>query len=143
HLDSIPAFKAEYFSEYNNVTMKLDVSLRGFDKPSDKSYSPYDDFNKSLNAVYNVSYTGKDAKSLKLTSEKLGINPKKSTIENIRKIENYVKTEIAISPKLPMTLPMAEMLKNERAGSIGAILIYMALFHENDIRFEYGFISDR
>ena len=143
HLDTIPGFKAEYFSEYNNVTMKLDVSLRGFDKPSDKSYSPYDNFALSLNAVFNVACKGKDLKSIQALSLRLGIGPKNSTEENIRKIETYVKNDIVINSNIPMTATISEMIATGRAGSIGALIIYMALFKENDIKFEYGRTSDR
>ena len=143
HLDTIPAFKHEYFSEYNNVTMKLDATLRGFNKASDNSYSPYEDFNTSLNYVYNVTYKGKDAKAIKALSAALGLHPKAKVEDNVRKIEKYVKMEIALNNDIPMTTPMATMLETGRAGSIGAVLIFMALLNENDIRFEYGFISDR
>lgn len=143
HLDSISVFKAEYFSEYNNITMKLDVALRGFNKPSDKSYSPYDDFANLLNMVYNVQYKGKDLKSIQALSERLGLSPRNSTEENIRKIENFIKIDLVINSNIPMGVPMHEMISSGRASSIGAILMYMALFRENDIQFEYGFTSDR
>jgi hypothetical protein len=143
HLDTIPAFKEEYFSEYNNVTMKLDATLKGFNKASDNSYSPYDDFNTSLNYVYNTSYKGKDAKSIKALSMRLGLHPKNKVEDNIRKIENFIKMELALNNNIPFTTPMYETIATQRAGSIGAILLFMALLNENDIEFEYGFISDR
>jgi len=143
HLDSISVFKAEYFSEYNNITMKLDVALRGFNKPSDKSYSPYDDFADLLNLVYNVQYKGKDLKSIQTLSTQLGLSPRNSPEENIRRIENHIKIDLVINSNIPMGTPMSEMISTGRASSIGAMMIYMALFRENDILFEYGFISDR
>ncbi|MBI3134980.1 MAG: DUF3857 domain-containing protein [Bacteroidetes bacterium] len=143
HLDSIPGFKAEYFSEYNNVTMKLDATLRGFDNAADKSYSPYENFETDLNAVYNVMYKGKDLKSIKALSAELGLNPRKKTEENVRIIENYIKMNIAINPDIPMSTPISTVIETERASSVGTILLFMALLTENDIRFEYGFTSDR
>lgn len=142
-LDSIPAFKSEYFAEYNNVTMKLDASLKGFDSANDNSYSPYDDFCKSLNEVYNREYKGKDSKALKALSEKIGVSPSNSVEQNVRLIENYVKMEIAMSSALPIDLPIHEIIETERSSTIGGIILFMALLQENGIEYEYGFISDR
>lgn len=143
HMDTIPAFKAEYFSEYNNVTMKLDMTLRGFNSPSDDSYSPFTNFESDLNAVYNRVHKGKDLKAVKSLSESLGLNPRKKVEENVRTIENYIKQNISINSSVPYSTPLATVIQNEKGGAISTIILYMALFQENDIEFEYGFISDR
>jgi len=143
HLDTIPVFRAEYFSEYRNVTMKLDVSLRGFNKSSDKSYSPYDNFAAQLNGFYNRQYSGKDMKSIQALSKRLGVSSKNSTEENVRLIENYIKIELIINSSVPLYTPISEQIESGRAGTAGALLIYMALFGENDILFEFGYTSDR
>ncbi|MBK9591411.1 MAG: DUF3857 domain-containing protein [Crocinitomicaceae bacterium] len=143
HLDTMPAFKYERFAEYNNVTMKLDVSLKGFNTASDNSYSPYDYFEKDLNSVYNVVYKGKDLKKIQELSAKLGLSPRNKDEVNVRIIENYIKMNIDISSSVPLSTPIATLIETERASSIGTILLFMALFQENDVEFEYGFISDR
>lgn len=143
HMDSIPAFRSEYFCEYNNVTMKLDASLRGFNSPKDKSFSPYDDFKLSLNFVYNKVYDGKDKKSLRAISDEIGVRAVHSQEKNIRIIENYVKMEIALNSALPIDIPVNEIIETERSSTIGAIILFMALFQENGIEYEYGFVSDR
>ena len=143
HLDSIPAFKVEYFSEYNNSTMKLDATLRGFDKPSDKSYSPYSNFDAEVNGFFNLPLNKKDVNAVLALSERLGISRKNSIEKNIRIIENYIKTEIAISSAVPFGTSLRDMIENERANSVGVILMYMAMFRENDILFEYGLTSNR
>lgn len=143
HLDTMPAFKYERFSEYNNVTMKLDVALRGFDSPSDDSYSPYDNFEVDLNSVYNVIYKGKDLKKIQELSATLGLSPRNKDEDNVRIIENYIKMNIDINSSVPLSTPMATVIETERSSSIGTILLFMALFKENDVEFEYGFISDR
>jgi hypothetical protein len=142
HLDTIDAYKAEYFSEYNNSAMKLDVTLRGFDNAGDRSYSPYENIEKDLNAVYNIPLKGKEIKSVQALSIKLGITPRTRTEEKIRIIENYIKLNIA-NTDVPLGTPMSEIIETERASSIGTIQLFMALFYVNDIRFEYGFTSDR
>lgn len=61
--------------------MKLDVTLRGFDNAGDRSYSPYENIEKDLNAVYNIPLKGKDQKSIRALSIKLGISQRTRTEE--------------------------------------------------------------
>jgi hypothetical protein len=141
-MDSIAAKEPEYFSEYNNTIMKLDASLRGFDSPTDKSYSPYDEFNTLLNVVYNVSFKGKDAKALREKNEEIGVYNTRNIEEKIRIIEHHIKTEVLISSSLP-DQTMAEMVKSGKTNSVGSILLFMGLCQEADIQYEYGVVSDR
>ena len=143
HMDSIPAHEPEYFSEYNNNSMKLDVSLRGFDSPTDKSYSPYDEFNVILNSVYNVEFTGKDAKYLRRLNEELGVLDERSTEQKVRIIENFIKTDLVVTSNIPDDWDMADMIKERKAGSVGCILMLMGLCQDAGIEYEYGFVSDR
>ena len=142
HMDSIPAYETEYFSEYNNTAMKLDVSLRGFDSPTDKSYSPYSEFNSLLNLVYNKVFTGKDAKALRNLNTEIGVHATRNKTEQVRRIEHYIKTEMLVSSSNP-DVSMAEIIKTKKSNTIGSILLFMGLFQDADIEYEYGFISDR
>lgn len=142
HMDSIEAYEPEYFSEYNNTAMKLDASLRGFDNPSDKSYSPYAEFNALLNMVYNVKFTGKDAKAIHKLNEELGIDKIRSKRSQVRKIENFIKTEMVVSSNVGEQT-LADIVKTRRSNSIGSILLFMGMCNDADIEFQYGFISDR
>ena len=142
HMDSIPAYEPEYFSEYNNTAMKLDASLRGFDSPTDKSYSPYKEFNEILNMVYNVQFSGKDAKALNKLNEELGVHQTRDQLQKVRLIENFVKNELLVTGNTP-DQRLSDVVKNRKANSIGSILLIMGLCQEADIQYEYGFISDR
>lgn len=141
-MDSIPANEPEYFSEYNNTIMKLDASLRGFDTPADRSYSPYDEFNLLLNMVYNVSFEKKDAKALRELNTRLGIYNMRNTEEKIRAMEHYVKTQVLVSSSVP-DQSMAEIVETEKTNSVGSILLMMGMCQLADIEYQYGFISDR
>lgn len=143
HMDSIPAHEPEYFSEYNNNSKKLDVSLRGFDSPTDKSYSPYAEFNLILNSVYNVEFTGKDAKYLHKLNEELGVLSERDKVEKVRLIENFIKTDLVVTSNIPDDFTIADMIKENKAGSVGCILMIMGLCQDADIEYEYGFVSDR
>lgn len=141
-MDSIPPLEAEYFSEYNNTTMKLDASLRGFDSPDDKSYSPYFQFCELLNGVYNKKHSGKDLKALRQLNKRLGVNDEVDTETKVRLIERYVKQDLGVAGDIP-DLSLAEIVKYEKSNSIGAIVLYMGLCQAAGIYYEYGFISDR
>jgi Domain of Unknown Function with PDB structure (DUF3857) len=141
-MDSIPAYEPEYFSEYNNTAMKLDVSLRGFDSPTDKSYSPYAEFNELLNGVYNINFEGKDAKALFSLNEQLGVHQMRSKVDKVRRIEHFIKTEMVISNS-SSEQTISEIVKNGRSTSIGSILLLMGLCQDADIEYQYGFVSDR
>lgn len=142
HLDSIEAFRSEYFCEYYNEAMKLDVSLRGFDSPSDKSFSPYDAIVEWVNYIYNSEVKGKDLKYVRRLSEELGISRMNKKADNIRKIEHYMKTDFVITNSVG-DQSLADLIKLGKANTVGTIQLYMALFKEADVQFEYGFISDR
>jgi hypothetical protein len=142
HMDSIPAYEPEYFSEYNNTSMKMDIALRGFDNPSDKSYSPYEEFNVTLNAAYNKNNEGKDAKALTMLNEEIGVNEVSSKEDKIRLIENFIKTEMLISVSFPEQ-SMADIVKSRKCNSIGTILLFMGLCDDADILYQYGFVTDR
>ncbi|MBD3638323.1 MAG: DUF3857 domain-containing protein [Crocinitomicaceae bacterium] len=141
-MDSIPAYEPEYFSEYNNTAMKLDVSLRGFNSPTDKSYSPYEQFNEILNRVYNVEFDKKEVKALKKINEEIGVYDTRDKVEKIRKIENFIKTGLVVTSGMH-DQTMDEIEETRKANSIGSILMYMGLCEEADIQYQYGFISDR
>jgi hypothetical protein len=142
HMDSIEANEPEYFSEYNNTIMKLDASLRGFDSPTDNSYSPYDEFNALLNMVYNVTFEKKDAKALRALNTTLGIYRMNSVEEKVRAMEHFIKTEVLISSSNP-DASMAEIVESRKTNSIGSILLLMGLCQQAGIEYQYGFISDR
>ena len=42
---------------------------------------------------------------------------------------------------VPLGTSMTTIIETERASSICTIQLFMAIFYENDIRFEYGFTS--
>lgn len=143
HLDTVPAFKNEYFTEYNNVTMRLDIALKGFDNPSDDSYSTWENYETSLNNAYNVQFSKADIYAAKTLSTRIGIKSDKSDLENVRLIENYIKQNMCIGGIPANKTSLQKNIQEEKASSYETILLYMLLFQVNEIPFEFGFISDR
>lgn len=142
HLDTIPAFKEEYFSEYTNVTMKLDASLKDVDGGFGSAYSPYIVFADFANEVFNVTPSGKSKKYLKRLNERLGVSRTNSEIDNIRKIENYMKNEFLIGYG-ESDMSIDKMIKEGKGDGTGSLQLFMGLLNQANIRFEYGLISDR
>lgn len=141
-LDSIPAMEMEYFQEYNNSIMKLDVALTAFVDGTEEDFSPYQNFANLLNSVYNNSYKGKDAKKIHALNQELGIFQMRSTKEKIRTIENFMKEDFDMFAG-STDGSMANVIDNRRGGVIDGMNLYIALFEDAQIAYEYGFISDR
>lgn len=142
YLDTIPAFKDEYFTEYSNVTMKLDASLKGVDGGAQSNYSPYDTYVDYANEQFNVENVGKNLKALKALNERLGVRRNNSELDNIRRIENYMKNEFLIGYGV-RGASIADMVKSGKGDGTGTLMLFMGLLNQANIRFEYGLISDR
>lgn len=141
HLDTIPAFKEEYFTEYNNATMKLDAALKKVDYGV-SDYSPYELFNQYAIYTFTTQTKGKDIKRIKELKKRLGISSSNKQVENVRLIENYMKTEFLIGYGAP-GMSIAEMIETGRGDGTGALKLFMVLLDDSQIPFEYGLVSDR
>lgn len=142
HLDTIPAFKSEYFSEYTNVTMKLDAALKDVDGGIGSDYSPYNAFVNYANAVFNNAPTGKNLKALKALNERIGVKSSNRQIDNVRRIENYMKNEF-LAGYGSSGMSIANMIKSGKGDMTGSLKLLMGLLDQANIPFEYGMISDR
>ncbi len=142
HMDTIPAFKSEYFAEYTNVTMKLDAALNDVDGGIGAEYSPYNAFVNYANAVFNHPPKGKDLKMLKQLNEQIGVKSSNKQIENVRLIENYMKNEF-LAGYGRSGMSIAEMIKTGKGDMTGSLKLLMGLLEQANIEFEYGMISDR
>lgn len=141
YLDTIPAFKSEYFSEYNNVIMKLDASLKGSDDGAG-DYSPYDSFVDYANEVFNQPLSGADKKYLNRKLEELGVSRMNPQITNLRKIENYMKNDFLIGYGTP-GMSIKDMVKTGRGNGTGSLQLFFGLLAQANIPYEFGLLSDR
>lgn len=142
HLDTIPAFKSEYFSEYTNVTMKLDAVLKDVDGGIGSDYSPYSSFVNYANSVFNQAPAGKNLKALKALNERIGVKSSNKQIQNVRLIENYMKNEFLAGYGSP-DMSIATMIKTGKGDMTGSLRLLMGMLEQANITFEYGMISDR
>ena len=142
HMDTIPAVRSEYFSEYANNIMKLDVALTAVVSGTEEDYSPFQNFADLLNWVYNVPQSSKVIKKVHALNDRIGVNNTRNTRERIRLIEDYMKTEFNMYGANPGD-DFADMIENEKGGVVDAILLYMCMFDDAGIAYEYGFITNR
>jgi len=141
HLDTVAAFKSEYFSEFNNVIMKLDASLKGSDDGAG-DYSPYASFVDYANEVFNQPLSGKDKKFLDRKLTELEVSRMNPQITNIRKIENYMKNEFLIGYGTP-GMSIKDMLQTGRGNGTGSLKLFFGLLNQANIPYEFGLLSDR
>lgn len=141
-LDSIPGLRDEYFSEFNNASKKLDVSLKGINNGYDENYSPYQSFSDYANETFNQPLGKKDLKAIHQLNLDLGVSKFKPEIENIRIIENYMKNEFLIG-YANEKLSIEEMIELGKGDGSGSLHLFLELLYDANIRYEYGLISDR
>lgn len=142
HLDSIPALESEYFSAYNNIILKLDASLKSSIGDDISDYSPYQVYVDYANETFHEKPTAAEQKMLKKLNKKLGVSPLNKELDNIRKIENYMKNDFLIGYGAP-NMSIRQMLEQEKGDGIGALLVFMKLLEQANILFDYGLIADR
>ncbi len=142
HLDTIPALKREYYTEYSNVSMKLDASLDKVDGDLDPDYSPYGAFVNYANETYNISQTGKNLKAIQSLNVHLGVKSTNTQIENIRIIENYMKNVFLIGHGRS-GMSVYQMITEGKGSSTGSLQLFMGMLQAAKIPFEYGLTSDR
>lgn len=142
HLDTIPALKSEYFSEYNNVCMRLDASLSSIKGTVDETYSPYDSYSSYAKRAFAYSLSKKDLKALEQLSNRLGVSRLNKEIDNIRKIENYMKNDFLVGYG-ERDLSIHEIIEQGKSDGIGAMNLFMRLLSFVGIEFEFGLVSDR
>ena len=143
HLDSIPAFKSEYFSEYYNSIYKIDASLYSIeDNGYFDRYYPYEGTVSYLNKYYNQPIKGSVKKKVLKQLIALGYDVNADKETKIRFIENYIKININFSSRFE-DLGVLETIKNKRSSVPGIIKLYKILYDVAEIEYNYGYTSDR
>lgn len=143
HLDSVPVFKAEYFSEFYNSVYKIDASLYSIeDGGYFERYYPYEGTVNYMNEFYNLPIKKGIQKKVLKQMMAFGYEDFGNEEKNIRIIENFIKRNINYSSKF-QDLGLLETLNNERSSIPGVIKLYKAFFDIAGIDYKYGYIADR
>ncbi len=142
-MDTIPAFKSEYYSEYANSIYKVNVALSAI-KENNKfvKFSPFETFGGYINEYYNRPIKGKDEKILKNLVSELKLDEIDKEEDKIRKIENYIKFNMNFSSYYP-DLGIGKAIQDKVTSGIGLVYLFKNIFDEANIEYELGLTSGR
>jgi hypothetical protein len=139
--DYIPALKEELYADYRANLMRFEYTL---------AYNSYNSalrtysWSKVCSNIYTNIYelTGSETKAVNELAKQLEL--KKGTIEQkIRKVENWVKTEISISESITDTPPLDEIIKNKQTSKYGSSRLTANLLTQLGIPYELVLTTDR
>lgn len=102
----------------------------------------WNDLAKALNRVY-LQYESKDEKRIKKFLKENGVKESLSEKEKVVKIEEAIKTKIAINDRLSSTKTLGELLKNKTGNSRMVTKLYSACFDLMDINYSLGLSCNR
>jgi hypothetical protein len=143
HADTVPDYDQEYYSEYNNTIQKIEFAL--YKIKSDKkytAYSPYESVTNAINKTFNIDYKNGTKKKLLKELKTRGINLSGKTEEMIKQVELFIKLNIKSSYKYE-DQGVLETIKVKRTNVPGVIKLFKAIFEALEIKYQYGYISDR
>lgn len=139
---TIPTLKQEAFSNYAANRMRIDFKLayNTFVK-EDRLFTWQDAGNYIYNNIFSI--TEEDKKALKKLSKTLKLK-KGSEEEKIRKIENYIKLNIAIQDGMSRELyEISSILKNKQGATRAISHLYTNLFQLLEIPYQIVVTTDR
>jgi hypothetical protein len=130
----IPSLVSEQYASYDANLMRFEFTL---------AYNSYNSllrvysFSKLGNNVYGnlYEYNKKEKSALRSMISKLNIGGLDRD-HQIRKIEDWVKSEIVVSEDLKSTPSIDQMIKLKQATKYGVIRLMVALFNQAGLNFE-------
>lgn len=137
----ITGISEERYSAYQDKIMRYEYTLthNGYTSPL-RIYS----FSKVAGNVYNNLYLTSKTENAAVTAalKKLKVEglPEK---EKIRKLENWLKTDMIISEDLPSSMTIDEMLKLRQATEFGITRLFVAFLTAMKVHFETVITSDQ
>ncbi|MBK7214804.1 MAG: hypothetical protein IPH88_16220 [Bacteroidales bacterium] len=133
-IDYIPAISKELYSNYKANMMRYEYTL---------SYNHYNSsmriysWSKACKNLYDNTFDIDKKEKSAVESLLKKINPPASPAEaRIRGIENWVKSQIAISEEITYSQTLNEVIKNKQCSKPNAIRLFVALFREAAVPFE-------
>ena len=143
-IDSVPALKKEEFAIYRPNLMQV---LYKLGKNKFSSVSNVINFKGISQDIYELIYSQRSKSLTKAVKSFIkGANPDnaKDEMEKIRKIENYIKTNIFVTDQsAPELSDVGEIINKKMASHIGIIRLYAEIFDLYNIEHELVLTSDR
>lgn len=132
--------KDEKYSEYVANLMRVEYKLWKNTVKGLNNLSSWADLGQQYFKA--LHYQEESAsKTIKKLASKLDLNGKSSE-EKIRKIENFIKTNIQMEEQLPEST-IEQTLKNKYGNLVSVLQLYVLLLDESEVKYELVFTSDR
>lgn len=137
----IPSLTEEKYSNYEAGLMRFEYTL---------AYNAYNSvlraysFSKLSNSIHDNIYIldKNEKKAIEAVVKKLGVGAL-STEQKIRKVEQWIKSEIAVSEELPSTPSVDQMLKLKQTTRFGVTRLFTAMLNQLEISFELVVTCDQ
>lgn len=143
HITNIPELKDEPFSNYQANKMKVEYKLAYNKGKSNKEIYTWADFAQSQFDVTN-KLTSKESGAVKKLFKKIEMNENDNLETKVKKIENYVKSNIVIQDVYQDDYSSLDhIVKNKFANKNGITKLYTSLFTEAGINYQLVITSER
>lgn len=142
-MDKIQALEPELYAPYNNSLMRVEYKLDHIMPADDVKLYTYAQLSNQLDQYLRADISKKDIRAMNGLTKKLGLDAMPNE-NKIRKIEDFIKRNITLSEQRGEELEKLEtILEKLVANQRGIIKLYIAMFDQMGINFQYGLTSDR
>jgi len=143
-LDSIEKIENEENAPYNTLRKYLIYKLYRNAASNNYDISSYRNVTKNVYNYLHIKFTGEEAKIINEISQLAGLDEANEEIENIRKLENYLKGNYFYSDIASNQLEdIKSVHKTKTANETGLLQIYIAVLKNLGIKTEIVLTCDR
>src|SRR5690606_7466214 len=142
---NIPALEEEQYSNWEAFRMNIDYRLSYIDKENtDVKLFTWDDLARSLYSDY-YEFSDKDKKVIEKYLASIGVSGQDNEEQKIRKIEDAVKSNIAMSEAIAdeSYLKFDKIVEKKLTTESGFTAFFLACLQVAGVSHEYGLTSNR
>lgn len=131
----IPGVQEEKYANYKASLMRFEYTLSYNNYHSSlRTYSWKTGCENTYNNVYDLS---KSDKAAALTLYKKIAPAKGSVDENVRSIENWIKSNLSIKKEIPYQKDLSEVIRLKQANNTSAVKLFVGILLAGNISFEF------
>jgi hypothetical protein len=143
-VDTIPGVKQELFAVYEPNLMQLVFKLYENKSQSQKEVINFVNAATSISGLVCEPVSKSAQKEIKNLIKKIGVEAEKYQNVIVRKVEEYVKMNIAVEEYVPDESKMLDAIfENKRTDRVGITKVFAAIFDELKIDYQLVVTSDR
>ncbi len=144
--NDIPAYVPEKHSYNDLYTKRAEYKLVRFVDENENDTKPLQGANEIAKGIYNdhIKLTDKEKKAVNKYLTELGVAGAGNEFENIKKIENGIKNNVALYADVEGDENALDSIINKKAATTtGYIRLFAACFAQAGVDFELGMVGDR